>query len=327
MGRKRKIRKELPERVYFKHNAYYFYPTGGKWTRLSKDFPTAMTKWAEIVGEQKNANKMGDIMDRYMSEVAPTMAEKTYKNNLGEIKPLKIFFGDMSPQKIKPVDIYKYLDIRSKTPTAANLEKALLSCIFSKAIKWGIVESNPCRVVKKLKVKKRNRYITDEEFQTLYALASPFIRSVLNLAYITGQRISDILNISLADLKEDGLYITQRKTGKKLIFDLTEDLKIVIAEAKSIKRNILGIYLFCSRKGTKYTYDGFNSIFYRLKVKAGLKDVHFHDIRAKATTDANAQGRDAQKLAGHESRAMTDHYIKHMTFERIEPLKKIELKK
>jgi integrase len=327
MGRKRKIRKELPKRVYFKHNAYYFYPTGGKWTRLDSDFTKAMIKWAEIVGEQKTVNKIGEVMDRYMSEVSPTMAKKTYKDNLQQIKPLKIFFGEMVSRKIKPVDIYKYLDIRKNTPTAANLEKALLSCVFSKAIEWGIVESNPCRVVKKLKVKKRDRYITDEEFQKLHSIASPFIRCILNLAYITGQRISDLLNIRLTDIKEDGLYITQGKTGKKLVFEITTEFKMLISEAKAIKRPVHGMYLFCSRKGTKYTYDGFSSIFYRLKKKAGLADVHFHDIRTKATTDANEQGLDAQKLAGHESRAMTDHYIKPKIFERVQPLKKIELKK
>jgi integrase len=324
MGRKRKVRKELPDRIYHKHNAYYFYPLGGKWTRLDSDFTKAMMKWAEIVGEQKTANKMGEVMDRYMSEVAPTMAKKTYKDNLQQIKPLKICFGEIAPKKIKPVDIFKYLDIRRKTATAANLEKALLSCIFSKAIEWGIVESNPCKVVKKLKVKKRDRYITDEEFQKLCSMASPFIKSVLELGYITGQRIGDLLDIRLTAIKEDGLHITQGKTGKKLDFELTAGLKMVIAEAKSIRRPVQGMYLFYSRKGTKYTYDGFSSIFYRLKKKAGLPDIHFHDIRAKATTDANAQGRDAQKLAGHESRTMTDHYIKKRMIERVKPLERIE---
>jgi integrase len=100
-----------------------------------------------------------------------------------------------------------------------------------------------------------------------------------------------------------------------------------IAEAKSIKRPVQGMYLFYSRKGTKYTYDGFSSIFYRLKKKAELSDVHFHDLRAKTTTDANAQGMDAQKLAGHKASAMTDHYIKPKMFERVQPLKKIERKK
>ncbi len=322
MGRKRKIRKELPKRVYFKHNAYYFYPPGGKWIRLDSDITTAMKKWAEIVGEQKTANKMGEVMDRYMSEVAPTMAKKTYKDNLQQIKPLKIFFGEMVSRKIKPVDIYRYLDIRKNTPTAANLEKALLSCILSKAIEWGIVESNPCRVVKKLKVKKRDRYITDEEFQKLHSMASPLMKCFLDLAYVTAQRIGDLLNIRLSDINDDGLYIEQSKTGKKMVFELTESLKVIIDQAKDIKRPVHSIYLLCGRRGTAYSYDGFSSIFYRLKIKANLKDIHFHDIRAKATTDANAQGRNAQKLAGHESRGMTDHYIKNRKFERVEPLKK-----
>jgi len=33
-------------------------------------------------------------------------------------------------------------------------------------------------------------------------------------------------------------------------------------------------------------------------------------MRAKALTDAKRQGLDAQKLAGHASAAMTEHYIK-----------------
>lgn len=56
----------------------------------------------------------------------------------------------------------------------------------------------------------------------------------------------------------------------------------------------------------------------------GLGDIHFHDLRAKATTVADSQGLNAQKLAGHKSRTMTEHYIKQRQYERIEPLKKIE---
>ena len=133
-------------------------------------------------------------------------------------------------------------------------------------------------------------------------MASPFIRYVLDLAYTTGQRISDILNIKLTDIKEDGLYVTQGKTGKKLVFEITTELKILVSEAKTTKRPVHGMYLFCSRKGTKYTYDGFSNMFYQLKKKAGLTDIHFHDIRAKATTNANEQGLDSQKLTRHESR-------------------------
>jgi len=50
----------------------------------------------------------------------------------------------------------------------------------------------------------------------------------------------------------------------------------------------------------------------RLKVRAELIDIHFHDLRAKAVTDAKRKhGRDfARALAGHESGEMTDDYVR-----------------
>jgi integrase len=45
-----------------------------------------------------------------------------------------------------------------------------------------------------------------------------------------------------------------------------------------------------------------------------------HDIRAKTLTDADERGQDAQRLAGHKSRAMTDRYIKTRRIEKVKPL-------
>lgn len=46
----------------------------------------------------------------------------------------------------------------------------------------------------------------------------------------------------------------------------------------------------------------------------------FHDIRAKALTDAKAKGMDAQSLAGHATSAMTEHYIKRREFKKVKPI-------
>ena len=86
------------------------------------------------------------------------------------------------------------------------------------------------------------------------------------------------------------------------------------------------MYLFCTRTGQRYTDDGFNSIWQRYKKKSGVEDVHFHDIRAKALTDAEEQGRDAQKMAGHESKEMTEDYIRRRQIDVIEPLDLIKEK-
>ena len=65
-----------------------------------------------------------------------------------------------------------------------------------------------------------------------------------------------------------------------------------------------GLYVHVCKHET--LYEG-----YRL-AKAGLSDIHFHDIRAKSVTDAKRKyGRDfAQELAGHATGEMTDAYVR-----------------
>jgi len=48
--------------------------------------------------------------------------------------------------------------------------------------------------------------------------------------------------------------------------------------------------------------------------ESGGQRFTFHDIRAKALTDAKS-------LAGHATSSMTDHYIKQREYKRILPLK------
>ena len=66
-------------------------------------------------------------------------------------------------------------------------------------------------------------------------------------------------------------------------------------------------------------------MFRRAVAKAGVTDFHFHDIRAKALTDAKRQGMNAQTLAGHESEEMTAHYIKHREVETVAPVSNVTL--
>jgi hypothetical protein len=54
------------------------------------------------------------------------------------------------------------MDVRGITSkTRANQEKSLLSSLFSHMIRWGIVETSPCKVVKSFTEKPRDRYVED----------------------------------------------------------------------------------------------------------------------------------------------------------------------
>lgn len=66
------------------------------------------------------------------------------------------------------------------------------------------------------------------------------------------------------------------------------------------------------------TYDALFNRFEKARKAAGI---HFQlrDLRAKAATDLEDLAL-AQKLLGHSSRSMTEHYVKRRAGEKVSPL-------
>ena len=333
MGRRRKINFNLPPRMYLKHGAYYYVTRENKWIRLSQDKAIAFAKWAEIEGEMPRASgsekpiagSMAALIDKYMIEIAPKKAKSTYQGNITESKNLREVFEKMLVVEVRPTHIAKYLDIRGiKAPIRANREISLLSHIFSYAMRWGQIDRNPCLGVAKNPEKGRDRYITDQEFKGVKTIASELIAIVMDFAYITALRKGDILNLRLDQITNEGVWVKQSKTGAKQLYEWTDGLHEVITRAKQLKRPIRGLHLFCTRQGTPYSDTGFKAMWNRVQLKwadqGGLRFT-FHDIRAKALTDAKRMGMDAQSLAGHATSAMTEHYIKQREFKKVTCLK------
>lgn len=328
MSPKRRIKnKHLPPCIYYQHNAYYFVKNGA-WTKIGKTLVEAMHTWATMKSIPESCPTMNQLFDRYMLEVAPLKAPATYKTNLKEVERLRAVFGASDPQSITATQIYRYLDERGKEARVrANREKGLLSHVFSMAIKWGIVNANPCLQVSRLKEKPRDRYVTDQEFLAVRALASPLVQCIMDFAYITALRQTDILKVKLSDLKEDGIFVEISKTKKKILIEWENELQEVVNRCRAVKRKIKGMALFCNHKGQPYTPSGFRALWQRIMVKAladgKIKErFHFHDLRRKAATDTEKMsGREAaRKLLGHATQKMTGNYISGI--QAVTPLKR-----
>lgn len=332
MGRRRTNNIGLPPHMHLKHGAYYFVGRDKKWIRLSEDKALALSKWAELEGETpfpKDIEKpikgsVGELITRYMIEIAPRKAPSTYKGNKIEAENLKKVFFKVQAHAVLPTHIAKYLDKRGQTsPVRANREISLLSHKFSYGMRWGALNSNPCLGVAKHKEKGRDRYIRDIEFKSVKSIASELIAIVMDFAYITALRKGDILSLRLDQITDEGIWVKQSKTGAKQLYEWSIGLHEVVNRAKALKRPIRGLYLFCNRQGKPYTDAGFKAMWNRVQVKwaeQGGNRFTFHDIRAKALTDAKNLGMDAQTLAGHSSAAMTEHYIKQREFKKVTPL-------
>jgi len=324
MGRKRTAgNKHLPLHLHKKGNYYYYVtPTlPRKWIKLSKDYPLALSKWAELEGSCGNTGLIKSAIERYQSEILPTLANSTQDNRPFQLIKLLDAFGHMRFEELHTHHIYDYLQTRDKK-VAANREISILSTIFRNAINWGWTNNNPCFGVFKNKETGRDRYITDQELLQIKQHADDQMKSIIDLAYITGMRQADIRNLKLADILDNGIYVKQGKTGKRQLIEMTNDLAEVVKKAKKSRklRNIT--YLFTNIHGNQLTKSGFSSAWTRLRKKADLTDINFHDIRAKAITDAkNKGGLDyAQSLGGHTNQSQTEHYVKQKEVEKVKPL-------
>ena len=93
MGRKRRKRKDLPQRVYFQHGSYYFVSKDGKWNNLGREYVDAMTAYAKLNSVPRAIANMGALFDRYEREVIPTKAERTQRDNKKELRYLRYAFS------------------------------------------------------------------------------------------------------------------------------------------------------------------------------------------------------------------------------------------
>jgi len=93
-----------------------------------------------------------------------------------------------------------------------NREKALFCQIWNKAREWGYTnKENPCAGIKGIKELKetgrKNIYIEDKTFDAVYEVASVPLKDAMVLAYLTGQRQSDVLKMSGTDIKDNLLTV------------------------------------------------------------------------------------------------------------------------
>ncbi|MFU1921760.1 tyrosine-type recombinase/integrase, partial [Klebsiella pneumoniae] len=124
----------------------------------------------------------------------------------------------------------------ASTPNMANRTLTVLRVVFAQALEWGEVDSNPCIGIKPHSEKKRGRYLNDKELLSILDNCSEYMRCIFELAYLTGQRIGDVLSIKLDDVSDDGIAFQQQKTGSKVLISMTPDLDAVVQRAKALPR-------------------------------------------------------------------------------------------
>ena len=270
---------------------------------------------------------VADLAERYMSaHVAQNCNAHTASIYRGSLENHILPALGMMPLGLVERAHVSALHYRLReTPRAANRALAVLSKMFSLAAAWGLVPdgTNPCRAVRKYKERKRERFLSREEYRRLgQALAeadadatagregavSPYAIAALRLLMLTGCRLNEILTLRWDDVDRTAgeFRLRDGKTGTRMV-PLTPTAEAVLA---GIRRMPTNPWVIVGKQPGAHL-PTITAEWYRLRARAGLDDVRIHDLRHSYASRALAAGESLSmigKLLGHADIQSTARY-------------------
>ena len=207
----------------------------------------------------------------------------------------------------------------SAKPVMANHVVDLLSRIYNLAEDRGHIPeiSNPCRLVAKNRERKRERFLTEEEFRHLGRVldeaetckgVSMHAVAAIRLLLLTGCRKGEILNLrwNEVDLAAGELHLPDTKTGPRTI-TLSPEAASVLSRIPRLPDNPFVIPGKIKGKAMRNLNDPWEIVWER----AGLKDMRLHDCRHSYASRALALGESLPmigRLLGHTQVETTARY-------------------
>jgi len=339
----------LPTRWKLHHGAYYYLVPvgleaawdGKKKFRLGATLPEAYKVWGERVGRLDKIRNVSQLLDQYALEVIPTKAPTTRAQNISALKPLRELLGAAPLDSLKPTIIYAYVRQRGMVKTGAKREVEVLSHALTKAVEWGYIDRHPFAWQLRFEGEApRTRYVEDWEIDECLSIESKrkkgsvrAAQAYIRLKLLTGMARGDLLRLRPGiDFKDDGIHIqrhkTAKKTGKRTIYEWTDELRAAVAAALAARPVDISPWLFCNMRGECYINEetgragGWESLWsnFMERVMTETKvtePFHEHDIRAKAASDAESLEH-AQALLSHAD-SRTTRRIYRRKPEKVKP--------
>lgn len=286
---------------------------------------------------QKDSNKRDYLNDTYITKYIDyikyekRLSENTIKSYLNDIK--KLYLYDKNYFKLKNNDLNKYLQSLDHldSRSLAHLITVLRS-FYGFLSREGIINQNPCSDIAMPKIwAKLPNYLTSEEVNKLLdiKLEKPNDyrnKAMLELAFATGLRVSELVNLKVSDINFNDCYLRVMGKGKKERIVPIDDVALKYVKVYSnyyrnkLLKNKDSEYLFISSYGTKITRQAFFKLIKGECEKKGIeKEISPHTLRhsfASILLKNGANIRVIQELLGHEDLETTQIYT-HLINEKL----------
>jgi integrase len=229
-------------------------------------------------------------------------------------------FGHMMPDDLEPQDVAYFLDQRKKEGRgrSGNRERAALSSFYEWMLRNKVATRNPCRGIRRNKETPSKVYVAHDQLRNTYERAAPALQLLINGAYLSGMRLTDIMNLRRDQVTSDGIQFTESKTGKRNLIEWAPGLSEIVrraieygdAVATKITKKLriirpIPVYVFVNSRAQRWTQYAVSSAMRRADA-----DFAIRQLRAKAETDSRMRDDKRASVLGHEGQ-MRETYTRH----------------
>ena len=276
---------------------------------------------------------MEKVMTEYLNFLKNT--KKSSDNTIQAYKrDLNFFFEYLNKNKIEYLnveydDIQKYIEeLNNEGRKAASISRRLatLRSFYGYLLKKKLIKSIPTNKVNTPKVEKKAPMIlTSDEVEILLSqpksdhLKGIRDKAMLEFAYATGMKVSEIINLDLKDVNLVDSYVVCNEGYSKRVVPLGRISKEALVEYLDNSRPYLlktddEKPLFVNVMGNRLTRQGFWKIIKQYQEQAHIeKEITPHVLRHSFATHLLQNGADmraVQTMLGHTDIASTQVYMK-----------------
>ena len=258
--------------------------------------------------EQLSSLTLGSLLDRYQREVLPR------KRSAGSVETYMIKrylnhrMSRLRLKDLRPEIVNRYKEERLSQVQEGTLLRelgVLRHCLEVARKDWGIsLRDNPVAGIRMpAGSKSRSRRIGEEELRALEAASThPRLWHIITLALETGMRRGEIAAMQWChiDWKNETLNIPDTKNGYSRTIPLTPAAIEVLKEMPETDERVIGM-----------TGNAIRLAWERMKKKAGVTDLRFHDLRHEAISRFFEMGLSVPEVAlisGHRDPRMLFRY-------------------
>ena len=236
--------------------------------------------------------------------------------------------NDINYVKVSKEDIKAYLTYLKqigKKPSTISRNLASIRSFYQFLIRNKRIKNDPTEDVQSPKIEKRvPSVLTAQEVELLLEqpkdvdLKGTRDKAMLEFAYATGMRVTEIINLNIEDINLDGEYVICRVGSKQRNIPLgslsLKALREYIEEARPILiKSEKEKALFVNVNGQRLTRQGFWKIVKYYKEQAHItKDITPHVLRHSFATHLLQNGADLkaiQTMLGHSDISSTQVYM------------------